>query len=102
MLHDTTTKGIYSASPSLAVNDPQLFAWLAEAFLHTRTDDSAPLDALIDSPNYFPLRFKPIHTISLIAASSRLDILRHGMDENLITLKEQPVKGGTLSNLGAR
>jgi len=93
VLHDTATKGIYSAGPSLPVDDFRLIAWLAEASLHTRTNGLAPLNDLFDSPNFFPFRFKPIHDESLVAASSRLDILRHGMDENLVMLRKPSMKG---------
>ena len=88
VLHETATKGIYSDGPSLAIEDSQLIAWLAEVSLHARTNGSAPLKDLIDSPNFFPFRIKPIHAESLMSISSRLDILRHGLDEDLIMLKK--------------
>jgi len=94
VLEENGTKGIYSAGPSLAVEDSGLISWLAEAFLHTRANGSVPLKDLIDSPSFFPFRIKPIRAESLMAASSRLDILRHGLDDNLVMLKERPAKGG--------
>jgi hypothetical protein len=94
VLQETGTKGIYSAGTTLTVNDSRLIAWLAEASLHARANGSAPLKDLIDSPSFFPLRIKPIHAESLVAASSRLDILRHGLDDDLVMLKERPAKGG--------
>ena len=87
------TKGIYTAGTTLAVDDSRLIAWLAEASLHARANGSAPLKDLIDSPSFFPFRIKPIHAESLVAASSRLDILRHGLDNYLIILRTPAVKG---------
>jgi hypothetical protein len=88
VLQETGTKGIYTAGTTLAVEDSRLVAWLAEASLHARTNGSAPLKDLIDSPNFFPFRIKPIHAESLVAASSRLDILRHGLDDDLVMLRK--------------
>ena len=88
VLQETAAKGIYSAGPSLPVDDFRLIAWLAEAFLHARAYGSAPLNDLLDSPNFFPFKIKPIHPENLIAASPRLDILRHGMDETLVMLRK--------------
>jgi hypothetical protein len=93
VLQETGTKGIYTAGTALAVDDSRLIAWLAEAALRARANDSAPLRGLIDSPGFFPFCIKMIHAENLVAASSRLDILRHGLDDDLVMLKEQPSKG---------
>ncbi len=94
VLQETGAKGIYSAGTTLAVEDSRLIAWLAEASLHARANGSAPLKDLIDSPSLFPFRIKPVHAESLVAASSRLDLLRHGLDNDLVMLRKQTTKGG--------
>jgi hypothetical protein len=88
VLQETGTKGVYTAGTTLPVDDTGLIAWLTEAALHARANGSAPLRDLIDSPSLFPFRIKPIHAESLVAASSRLDILRHGLDDNLVMLRK--------------
>lgn len=88
VLQVTGTKGIYTAGTTLAVDDSRLVAWLAEASLHTRANGSAPLKDLMDNPNFFPFRIKPVHAESLVAASSRLDVLRHGLDDDLVMLRK--------------
>jgi hypothetical protein len=93
VLQQTGTKGIYIAAPSLAIDDPRLIAWLAEASLHARANGSAPLKDLLDSPSFFPFQIKPIHAESLVAASSRLDILRHGLDDDLVMLRKPTTNG---------
>jgi hypothetical protein len=65
----------------------ELIAWLTEAALYTRANGLAPLKDLLDSPSLFPFRIKPIHAESLVAASCRLDILRHGLDDDLVVLR---------------
>ena len=94
VLQETGAKGIYSAGAPLAVDDSRLIAWLVEASLRARVDGSAPLKDLIDSPSLFPFRIKPVHAENLVAASSRLDLLRHGLDDDLVMLRKQTTKGG--------
>ena len=60
---------------------------MVEAFLHRLEGGSAPLKDVINSPIFFPFLIKPIHAESLVAASSRLDILRHGLDIDLVMLR---------------
>jgi len=90
---DGLAMGIYSAGATLAVDDSRLIAWLAEASLHARANGSAPLRDLLDSPSFFPFRIKPIQAESIRAASSRLDILRHGLDDDLVMLRKSMPKG---------
>jgi len=47
------------------------------------------LKELIDSPCFFPFRIKLVSTEGLAAASSRLDLLRHGLDDDLVLLRKQ-------------
>jgi|ADurb_Gel_02_Slu_FD_contig_111_193404_length_2327_multi_3_in_0_out_0_2 hypothetical protein len=89
VLQETGAKGVYSAGATLAIDDSRLIAWLAEAFLHARANGSAPLKDIIDSPSLFPFWIKPVHAESLVAASSRLDILHHGLDDDLVMLRKQ-------------
>ena len=90
VLQETGAKGVYSAGTILAVDDSRLIAWLAEASLHARVGGSAPLRDLIDRPSLFPFRIKPIQAEYVSAVSQRIDILRHGLDDDLIMLKTSP------------
>jgi hypothetical protein len=96
VLQETGKKGIYSAGTTRAIDDSRLIAWMVEASLHARANGAAPLKDLLDSPSLFPFRLKPIHAESLLAASSKIDILRHGLDDDLVMLRKQPAKGGAL------
>lgn len=88
VLQETGGKGIYTAERRQAVEDSQLIAWLIEASLHARANGSAPLKDLIDNPSLFPFRLKPMHAESLRSASSKLEILRHGLDDDLVMLRK--------------
>jgi len=92
VLQESGKKGIYTAATTLPVEDARLIAWLTESSLHTRANGVFPLKDLIDAPSLFPFRIKPIHAEGLVAASSRLDMLRHGLDEELIMLGKQSAK----------
>jgi hypothetical protein len=80
----------------LAIDDHPLVSWLVDASLHARSNGSAPLKDLIESPSLFPFRLKRIAAESLLAASPRLDFLRHSLDDDLVMLRKQIIKeGGT-------
>ena len=87
VLQESDTKGVYTAKSALSIDDPRLIAWLAEALLHTRANGSVPLKELIDAPSLFPFQIKPIHADNLLKSSSNLDVIRHGLDEDLVILK---------------
>jgi hypothetical protein len=88
VLQETGVKGLYSAGATLNVDDSKLIAWLVEASLHARENGSAPLTDLIGSPSFFPCQIKPVRAENLVAASSRFDLLRHGLDDALIMLRK--------------
>jgi len=87
VLQETGKKGIYTSGLTLEIDDSRLTAWLVEAVLHARANGAAHLRDLIDSPGFFPFRIRQVHADRLAAVSSRLDILRHGLDDDLVMLK---------------
>jgi hypothetical protein len=87
VLRETGTKGIYAAGLILSVENTRLIAWLTETALHARANDSAPLRDLLEAPSFFPFRIKPTQAESIRAASSRLEVLRHGLDDDFVMLK---------------
>lgn len=88
VLNESNTKGIYNSGLHIVVDDLRLIAWLIETSLHARPNGSAPLKDLIDSPSLFPFHIKPIQANYLMTASGNLDILRHGLDDDLVMLKK--------------
>ncbi|MEZ0329488.1 MAG: hypothetical protein ABWK15_08045 [Dissulfuribacterales bacterium] len=100
VLQETGAKGIYSGGTTLAVDDSRLIAWLAEASLHARANGSAPLKDLIDSPSLFPFRLAHISAEHVASLSPRLNILRHGLDDDLVMLCEGHSKKPKRNKLG--
>jgi len=89
VLKKTDAKGIYSASSSIAVDNPRLVAWLVEASIHSRANGSAPLKDLLDSPSLFPFRLTHISAEHLASLSPHMELLRHGLDDDLVMLRAE-------------
>lgn len=87
VIGETGPGGMYSACPLLAIDDSRLIAWLVEASLHARSNGSASLKDVIGSPSLFPFRLKPVTSDQLVTTSSRLDLLRHNLDNELVMLR---------------
>lgn len=97
VLNETGTKGVYSQGLFLTVDEPEIVSWLIEASLYPRPNGSAGLKELVEGPSLFPFRLKYVAAESMLAASSRIELLRHGMDDDLVMLrKNKPAsaKGG--------
>jgi len=91
------TDGTYMPGLSLAIAHVELIAWLAEAFLHAHPNGSVALRTVLDSTSLFPFRLSPIPATHLVAVSGRLDVLRHGLDQDSIMLRTESLpaaKGG--------
>jgi hypothetical protein len=89
VLGGTSNKGVYGKGLSLTVDEPKIVSWLIEASLYARSNGAAPLKELIGSPSLFPFHLKHIGPEYMLAASSRLEILRHGLDDDLVMLRRQ-------------
>ncbi len=88
VLQETGKRGIYSTGTMQVIDDSKMIAWLVEASLYARANGSAPLKDLLNGPSLFPFRLKPIHAEILVSESSRLEILRHGLDDDLVMLRK--------------
>ncbi len=91
VLIESSGKGLYGAGVPIPIDDSQVTAWLVEASLCARPNGSASLRDLFNSPSLFPFQIKAIPAEHLVAASPRLDLLRHGLDDELIMLKRPPL-----------
>ena len=89
VLAETRHKGVYGPGDRYSIQDPRLIAWMLEASLRARANQFAPMKDLIESPSLFPFRIRHVPAEHVVCLSPRLDILRHGMDNNLVTLCEE-------------
>ena len=88
VLSGTKEKGIYSQGRTYSIDDLRLISWLIEASLHTRANGSAAIKDLLDSPSIFPFRLMHVSAEHLVSMSPRLDLLRHGLDDDLVMLRD--------------
>jgi len=86
VLQDAGEKGIYKAAPRLPVKDKRLKSWLIEAALISCEFNSLPLRNVFEKPVFFPFKIKQI-TSRELESNSRLDFFRHGLDEDMVTLR---------------
>ncbi|MCF8129341.1 MAG: hypothetical protein K9N10_12560 [Deltaproteobacteria bacterium] len=89
ILNETGDRGVYGQGTEYAVEDPRLIAWMVEASLRARINGSAAMKDLLESPNIFPFRMAHTSAEQVASLSPRLDILRHGLDDELVMLCEK-------------
>ena len=87
VLDDTPNKGLYVQGRRYTIRDPKRIAWLAEALLTARTTGSAAARDLLESPSLFPFRLAQMPAQQVVSLSPRLDLLRHGLDDDLVMLR---------------
>ncbi|AKB74631.1 VrlQ [Methanosarcina lacustris Z-7289] len=88
VLKDTEFKGSYEKSDTLSIQDKDLVILLIEAALYTTSEGKGALGLLINSPAFFPFEF-PVLTGDLIAKRAPgIDVVRHGLDDELLKLKK--------------
>ena len=86
VLNETGDKGVYAQGEQYSVEEPKLIAWLVEASLRSRVHGAAAIKDLLDSPSIFPFQLAHISAEQVASLSPRLDILRHGLDDDLVML----------------
>ena len=88
VLDDTPNKGLYVQGRRYTIRDPRRIAWLAEAILTASKSGSAVAKDLLESPSLFPFRLTQMPARQIVSLSPRLDSLRHGLDDDLVMLRE--------------
>ncbi|WP_295881598.1 hypothetical protein [uncultured Thiohalocapsa sp.] len=86
VLEETGTKGVYEPHAPASVSDPMAIAWLMEAVLRARPDTRAPPRVIAESPALFPFQLQWSGGPA-IGGNPRLDVARHGLDEEIVMLK---------------
>ena len=87
VLEESGRSGIYRRGETIACRDDQITSWLVEAYLLSNENGTAPLRDVVSSPVFFPFSLKSDSVSRLAAASPRLEVIRHGLDEELVTLR---------------
>ncbi len=82
------SKGTYIPDNTFAIQQLDLIAWLTEAYLNAQPTGKASTREILNSPSLFPFHLSPLSADAIIAQSSRLELLRHGLDDELIMLRQ--------------
>jgi hypothetical protein len=83
---DSGRGGEYRPATPNATTDPKMAAWLLEAAVLSAPEGVADFNALVNAPCLFPFQIARISTGQL-AASGRLDVVRHSLEETLVRTK---------------
>jgi len=87
VLKENKESRIYSPGQTYPIDDPEVISWLVEASLHARSNGSAAIKDLLDSASLFPFHLAHLSAERLVSLSPRLDLLRHGLDDDLVMLR---------------
>lgn len=85
VIRETSEKRIFEIGKPLPVKNDLLTGWLIEAVLISSGNNSASLKTIISSPALFPLSIA-LSNSKILEKSDRLDIFRHGLDEEMVVL----------------
>ena len=89
VLSETRDKGLYAQGKQYYIEEPGLIVWILEASLRSRSSGSASTKDLLDGPTIFPFRLAYISADQVGSLSPRLDILRHGLNADLVMLRRE-------------
>jgi hypothetical protein len=91
VLVGTGDQGTYVPVAPNQINDIPLATWMLEATLFASDTTSIDFRSLANSPALFPFHLPPMSPESL-TRSCRLEIVRHGVSDDLVVLRE-PAQG---------
>lgn len=86
VLEDTDQKGCYVAGLKTAILDQEVGMLLVESQLHCHRNQRIPLGSLLGSPALFAFTIPALSGSQIASACDRLEIVRVGLDEELLTL----------------
>jgi hypothetical protein len=89
VLEEGKSKGVYTQGPRLRIDDVALISWLVGAFLHSTSNGSTPINEFLSHPSLFPFQFRSVTVGQLLSGSTRLESVRHGLNEEIIMLSTE-------------
>lgn len=85
VLARATQRGVYRATPRRTTRDPRLKVWMVEAWLRANGVPCASLTQIAHAPALFPFELDLVR--SEMRRSSRLELMRQGMDTEMLALR---------------
>ena len=91
VLQDSESLGCYEKKSPIIINDRDLAVLMLEAALHAVPEGKGSLSVLLNNPAFFPFQLPRITGDIISQTNDRIDIVRYGLDEDLLKLKNSPL-----------
>ena len=82
---DSSKRTVYLQPEKRAIIDRELKNWMTEVVIRISGKDALPVDLIIASPELYPFR---LQITSAEINSSSLELLRQGLDMNMVILRK--------------
>ena len=86
-LKDSEAKGCYEIFSQVSIANPNLVILMFESALLTTLEAKGALGMLLNNPAFFPFQFPVITGDFISQRSDRIDVVRYGLDDELLKLK---------------
>ena len=87
VLKDTDRKGCYERGQIFTIDNPHVIGLLLEGALHTVTESKSSINTLYNNPGFYMFDLPLLNGELIAQANSRIEVLRFGMDEEILKLK---------------
>ena len=91
-LKDSDAKGCYKKSAPVNVADSDLAILLFESALHATPEAKGALGLLLNNPAFFPFQLPEITGDFVSQCRDRIEVVRYGLDDELLQLREITVE----------
>ncbi|NLL37245.1 MAG: hypothetical protein GX256_06970 [Fretibacterium sp.] len=88
VLKDSEVKGCYEKAAPVDVADPALATLMFESALHATLKAKSTFELLLNNPAFFPFQFPAITGDYVSQRCERIDVVRCGLDDELLKLKD--------------
>ena len=88
VLKDSKTKGCYEKTPVLSITDGNPAILMLESALMAAPEAKGVLRLLLNNPAFFPFQFPVITGDFVSRHNSRIEVVRYGLDEELLKLRD--------------
>jgi len=89
LLQDSETKGCYEKTAKVEVTDRNLAIMMMESAQIATSEGKETVGLLLNNPAFFPFHLPAMTGEFVFQQSERIEIVRYGLDDELLKLKSQ-------------
>ncbi len=89
VLEDSQSRGCYEQSKLIRINEPNLAILLYEAALYADKEGKAIFGLLKNNPAFFPFQLPVLTGDYISQQSNTIDVIRYGLDDELLKLRNE-------------